>query len=158
MRDREGAKPKKTDDALFVLLVKPGYDKLIQVEASRRDFPNSGGITCEPRVLRLQAQRPMWKSYTLHRTRMERSHGQRGLYGVEQQIVAELKLKIGQPQENRTSGVDLGRLVDLLELDLITTREGLRARCARANKSFKKSANPTMGESSPHAKDKVKRT
>ncbi|KAI5332295.1 hypothetical protein L3X38_022424 [Prunus dulcis] len=38
-----------------------------------------------------------------------------------------LKLKIGQPPENWTSGVDLGRLLDLLELDLITTNEGFQA-------------------------------
>ncbi|KAF8412709.1 hypothetical protein HHK36_000677 [Tetracentron sinense] len=37
-----------------------------------------------------------------------------------------LKLKVGKPPENWTSGVDLGRLLDLLELDLITTREGLQ--------------------------------
>ncbi|CAN1221120.1 Protein NARROW LEAF 1 [Linum grandiflorum] len=37
-----------------------------------------------------------------------------------------LKLKIGQPPENWTSGVDLGRLLDLLELDLITTAGGLQ--------------------------------
>ncbi|GMI86003.1 hypothetical protein like AT5G45030 [Hibiscus trionum] len=37
-----------------------------------------------------------------------------------------LKLKVGQPPENWTSGVDLGRLLDLLELDLITTNEGLQ--------------------------------
>ncbi|KAK4399524.1 protein NARROW LEAF 1 [Sesamum angolense] len=36
-----------------------------------------------------------------------------------------LKLKVGQPPENWTSGVDLGRLLDLLELDLITSPEGL---------------------------------
>ena len=40
-----------------------------------------------------------------------------------------LKLKIGQPPENWTSGVDLGRLLDLLELDLITTNEGLQGLC-----------------------------
>ncbi|XP_057812085.1 protein NARROW LEAF 1-like [Salvia miltiorrhiza] len=38
-----------------------------------------------------------------------------------------LKLKVGQPPENWTSGVDLGRLLDLLELDLVTSPEGLRA-------------------------------
>ncbi|XP_073261019.1 protein NARROW LEAF 1 isoform X2 [Populus alba] len=38
-----------------------------------------------------------------------------------------LKLKVGQPPENWTSGVDLGRLLDLLELDIITTNEGLQA-------------------------------
>ncbi|KAI5563253.1 hypothetical protein POPTR_015G121400v4 [Populus trichocarpa] len=37
-----------------------------------------------------------------------------------------LKLKVGQPPENWTSGVDLGRLLDLLELDIITTNEGLQ--------------------------------
>lgn len=40
-----------------------------------------------------------------------------------------LKLKIGQPLENWTSGVDLGRLLILLELDLIPTDEGLRGLC-----------------------------
>ncbi|XP_042024146.1 protein NARROW LEAF 1-like [Salvia splendens] len=38
-----------------------------------------------------------------------------------------LKLKIGQPPENWTSGVDLGRLLDTLELDLVTSAEGLQA-------------------------------
>lgn len=37
-----------------------------------------------------------------------------------------LKLKVGQPPENWTSGVDLGRLLDLLELDLVTTNEALQ--------------------------------
>ncbi|XLR15927.1 hypothetical protein S83_043865, partial [Arachis hypogaea] len=37
-----------------------------------------------------------------------------------------LKLKVGQPPENWTSGVDLGRLLDLLELDLITTNEAFQ--------------------------------
>lgn len=37
-----------------------------------------------------------------------------------------LKLRVGQPPENWTSGVDLGRLLDLLELDLITTMEELQ--------------------------------
>ncbi|KAG6382408.1 hypothetical protein SASPL_157916 [Salvia splendens] len=46
-----------------------------------------------------------------------------------------LKLKVGQPRENWTSGVDLGRLLDLLELDLITCARDLEAalqeqRCA----------------------------
>lgn len=36
-----------------------------------------------------------------------------------------LKLNSGHSPENWTSGVDLGRLLDLLELDLITTRQGL---------------------------------
>lgn len=38
-----------------------------------------------------------------------------------------LKLKVGQPPENWTSGVDLGRLLNLLELDLITTGDALKA-------------------------------
>ncbi|GJX38298.1 NARROW LEAF 1-like protein, partial [Tanacetum coccineum] len=37
-----------------------------------------------------------------------------------------LKLKVGQPPENWTSGVDLGRLLNLLELDLITTSDALK--------------------------------
>lgn len=37
-----------------------------------------------------------------------------------------LKLRSGNGPENWTSGVDLGRLLDLLELDLITTDEGLQ--------------------------------
>lgn len=40
-----------------------------------------------------------------------------------------LKLKVGLPPENWTSGVDLGRLLNLLELDLITSDEGLRGLC-----------------------------
>lgn len=40
-----------------------------------------------------------------------------------------LKLKIGQSPENWTSGVDLGRLLDLLELDLITTSQGFQGLC-----------------------------
>lgn len=43
-----------------------------------------------------------------------------------------LKLRVGQPPENWTSGVDLGRLLDLLELDLVTTNEtlqGLFSKC-----------------------------
>lgn len=37
-----------------------------------------------------------------------------------------LKLKVGQPPENWTSGVDLRRLLNHLELDLITTSEALK--------------------------------
>lgn len=37
-----------------------------------------------------------------------------------------LKLKSGHGPENWTSGVDLGRLLELLELDLIITAEGLQ--------------------------------
>ncbi|CAN8246073.1 unnamed protein product [Cochlearia groenlandica] len=38
-----------------------------------------------------------------------------------------LKLKVGQQPENWTSGVDLGRVLNLLELDLITSSEALQA-------------------------------
>lgn len=37
-----------------------------------------------------------------------------------------LKLRCGHGPENWTSGVDLGRLLNLLELDLITTNESLQ--------------------------------
>ncbi|KAJ7547671.1 hypothetical protein O6H91_08G097900 [Diphasiastrum complanatum] len=37
-----------------------------------------------------------------------------------------LKLRCGHGPENWTSGVDLGRLLDLLQLDIITTQSGLR--------------------------------
>ncbi|GMH02260.1 hypothetical protein Nepgr_004099 [Nepenthes gracilis] len=37
-----------TDDPLFVLLVKHCYGKPVLAEASRRDFLNFGGISCEP--------------------------------------------------------------------------------------------------------------
>ncbi|KAL3833793.1 hypothetical protein ACJIZ3_008529 [Penstemon smallii] len=46
--------------------------------------------------------------------------------GWGQLIEGRLKLKVGQPPENWTSGVDLGRLLDLLELDIITSIEGLQ--------------------------------
>lgn len=37
-----------------------------------------------------------------------------------------VKIKAGLPLENWTSAVDIGRLLNLLELDLVTTNEGLR--------------------------------
>ncbi|XP_020535544.1 protein NARROW LEAF 1 isoform X2 [Jatropha curcas] len=58
-----------------------------------------------------------------------------------------LKLKIGQPPENWTSGVDLGRLLDLLELDLITTNEGLQVQDQRNASAA--GLDSTVGESSP---------
>ncbi|XP_034679409.1 protein NARROW LEAF 1-like isoform X2 [Vitis riparia] len=58
-----------------------------------------------------------------------------------------LKLKVGQPPENWTSGVDLGRLLDLLELDLITTSEGLQVH-EQINASAA-GIDSTVGESSP---------
>lgn len=57
-----------------------------------------------------------------------------------------LKLKVGQPPENWTSGVDLGRLLDLLELDLITTNESLQA--ALEDQRNAVGIDSTVGESS----------
>lgn len=60
-----------------------------------------------------------------------------------------LKLKVGQPPENWTSGVDLGRLLDLLELDLITTNEGLQAALQEQRNASAAGMDSTVGESSP---------
>ncbi|EXC24765.1 hypothetical protein L484_018479 [Morus notabilis] len=60
-----------------------------------------------------------------------------------------LKLKVGQPPENWTSGVDLGRLLDLLELDLITTNEGLQAALQEQRNASAAGMGSTVGESSP---------
>ncbi|KAI7999250.1 Protein NARROW LEAF 1 [Camellia lanceoleosa] len=70
-----------------------------------------------------------------------------------------LILKVGQPPENWTSGVDLGRLLDLLELDLITTNEGLQAALQEQRNSSAVGMDSTVGESSPRdqlqPKDKI---
>ncbi|KAF5944906.1 hypothetical protein HYC85_018983 [Camellia sinensis] len=70
-----------------------------------------------------------------------------------------LILKVGQPPENWTSGVDLGRLLDLLELDLITTNEGLQAALQEQRNSSAVGMDSTVGESSPpdqlQPKDKI---
>ncbi|KAJ6671890.1 hypothetical protein OIU85_013253 [Salix viminalis] len=64
-----------------------------------------------------------------------------------------LKLKVGLPPENWTSGVDLGRLLDLLELDLITTNEGLQVVDIAAVQDQRNALAPgidsTVGESFP---------
>ncbi|XP_043688866.1 protein NARROW LEAF 1-like [Telopea speciosissima] len=60
-----------------------------------------------------------------------------------------LKLKVGQPPENWTSGVDLGRLLDLLELDIITTNEGLEAALQEQKNASAGGVDSTVGESSP---------
>ncbi|KAF5189769.1 Narrow leaf [Thalictrum thalictroides] len=60
-----------------------------------------------------------------------------------------LKLKVGQPPENWTSGVDLGRLLDLLELDLITTKEGLQVAIQEQTNALATVGDSTVGESSP---------
>ncbi|XP_047047335.1 protein NARROW LEAF 1-like [Lolium rigidum] len=65
-----------------------------------------------------------------------------------------LKLKSGQGPENWTSGVDLGRLLDLLELDLITTSEGLQEALEEQRITIAAAAaaaNSTATESSPVA-------
>ncbi|KAI4306382.1 hypothetical protein L6164_029664 [Bauhinia variegata] len=60
-----------------------------------------------------------------------------------------LKLRVGQPPENWTSGVDLGRLLDLLELDLITTNEALQAAVQGKRTASAAGIDSTVGESSP---------
>lgn len=60
-----------------------------------------------------------------------------------------LKLKVGQPPENWTSGVDLGRLLDLLELDLITTNQGFEDALQDQRNVSVAGIDSTVGESSP---------
>ncbi|KAE9585059.1 hypothetical protein Lal_00018127 [Lupinus albus] len=59
-----------------------------------------------------------------------------------------LKLKIGQPPENWTSGVDLGRLLNLLELDLIRNNEGLRVAVQEQRAASATAIGSTVGDSS----------
>lgn len=59
-----------------------------------------------------------------------------------------LKLKIGQPPENWTSGVDLSRLLTLLELDLITTDEGLKVAVQEQRAASATAIGSTVGDSS----------
>ncbi|XP_058730639.1 protein NARROW LEAF 1-like isoform X1 [Vicia villosa] len=60
-----------------------------------------------------------------------------------------LKLRVGQPPENWTSGVDLGRLLDLLELDLVTTNEALQAAAHEHKNGSTVGIGSSNGESSP---------
>ncbi|XP_021288399.1 uncharacterized protein LOC110419631 [Herrania umbratica] len=60
-----------------------------------------------------------------------------------------LKLKVGQPPENWTSGVDLGRLLNLLELDIIITEEGLRVAVQEQRAASAAAIASTVGDSSP---------
>ncbi|KAF2317656.1 hypothetical protein GH714_039487 [Hevea brasiliensis] len=60
-----------------------------------------------------------------------------------------LKLKVGQPPENWTSGVDLGRLLNLLELDLINTNEGLKVAVHEQRAASATAIGSTAGDSSP---------
>ncbi|PKU79808.1 hypothetical protein MA16_Dca018786 [Dendrobium catenatum] len=58
-----------------------------------------------------------------------------------------LKLRSGHGPENWTSGVDLGRLLDLLELDLITTNKDLQA-LQEQRLALVAAVDSTVGESS----------
>ncbi|XP_019185091.1 PREDICTED: uncharacterized protein LOC109180053 isoform X1 [Ipomoea nil] len=60
-----------------------------------------------------------------------------------------LKLKVGQPPENWTSGVDLGRLLKFLELDLITTEEALKVAVQEQRVASATMVGSTVGDSSP---------
>ncbi|XP_038970201.1 protein NARROW LEAF 1-like [Phoenix dactylifera] len=60
-----------------------------------------------------------------------------------------LKLKSDHGPENWTSGVDLGRLLDLLELDLITTSAGLQEAVQKQRRGFGAGFDSTVGDSSP---------
>lgn len=60
-----------------------------------------------------------------------------------------LKLKVGQPPENWTSGVDLGRLLNLLELDLITTADALKGAVQEQRAASATVVGSTGGDSSP---------
>ncbi|KAH9747378.1 hypothetical protein KPL70_004695 [Citrus sinensis] len=65
-----------------------------------------------------------------------------------------LKLKVGQPPVNWTSGVDLGRLLDLLELDLIATNEGFQVQDQRNASAA--AIESTVGESPPAEREQSK--
>ncbi|KAJ3693527.1 hypothetical protein LUZ60_009007 [Juncus effusus] len=66
-----------------------------------------------------------------------------------------LKLKSDHGPENWTSGVDLGRLLDRLELDIITTNDGLREAVEEQKNLLVMAANSIMGESSPPVQSAV---
>ncbi|OIT06219.1 PREDICTED: uncharacterized protein LOC109209482 [Nicotiana attenuata] len=67
-----------------------------------------------------------------------------------------LKLKVGQPPENWTSGVDLGRLLDLLELDLITSNESLQVALQEQRNASAAGIGSAVGESSPAERIQLK--
>ncbi|KAJ8567792.1 hypothetical protein K7X08_020000 [Anisodus acutangulus] len=67
-----------------------------------------------------------------------------------------LKLKVGQPPENWTSGVDLGRLLDLLELDLITSNESLQVALQEQINASAAGIGSAVGESSPAERIQLK--
>ncbi|KAJ0262103.1 Uncharacterized protein HA466_0050930 [Hirschfeldia incana] len=60
-----------------------------------------------------------------------------------------LKLIAGREPENWTSGVDLGRLLDLLELDLITSNHELEAAAGEQRNTSVTAFDSTVSQSSP---------
>jgi len=62
-----------------------------------------------------------------------------------------LKLRCDHGPENWTSGVDLGRLLDRLELDLIITSESLKDAVQQQRLAMVAAANSAVGESSTAA-------
>ncbi|GAB2222830.1 hypothetical protein Droror1_Dr00016958 [Drosera rotundifolia] len=64
-----------------------------------------------------------------------------------------LKLKVGQPPRNWTSGVDLGRLLNLLELDLINDDERLGAAIQEQRAASRTAAIPAAGDSPAAVED-----
>ncbi|AQK46118.1 Trypsin family protein [Zea mays] len=62
-----------------------------------------------------------------------------------------LKLRCDHGPQNWTSGVDLGRLLDRLELDLIITSESLKDAVQQQRRALAAAANSAAGESSTAA-------
>ncbi|KAJ7559770.1 hypothetical protein O6H91_04G100400 [Diphasiastrum complanatum] len=62
-----------------------------------------------------------------------------------------LKLRSGHGPENWTSGVDLGRLLELLQLDIITTQCGLQALEEQQRWAVAAAGGPVIRDSSPGA-------
>ncbi|KAK4715092.1 hypothetical protein R3W88_020999 [Solanum pinnatisectum] len=60
-----------------------------------------------------------------------------------------LKLTVGQSPENWTSGVDLGRLLNFLELDIITKDEALKVAVQEQRAASATMVGSTAGDSSP---------
>ncbi|GFQ04831.1 cytochrome c6 chloroplastic [Phtheirospermum japonicum] len=60
-----------------------------------------------------------------------------------------LKLKVGQPPENWTSGVDLGRLLDILELDIVTSTGALHVALQEQINASVAGFDSIVGEYSP---------
>ncbi|KAL6514008.1 Protein NARROW LEAF 1 [Orobanche hederae] len=60
-----------------------------------------------------------------------------------------LKLKVGEPPQNWTSGVDLRRLLNCLELDLITSDEALRVAVQEQRAASMTLVGSSVGDSTP---------